>query len=511
MSRIKKFTRSLLSGYLLQGTNVLYTLASVSLALHYLSVKEFGLWMLVTTVANFNTIFMDLGMSGSLSRILIDHKDDRNSTTYGSVIQTGVLVLLVQGFLMAVAGGAISIWLPQWMRVPENFQHVFRMLLIFQCGLMGATFAGRIFGFILAAHQRNDIYNYAGMVNLGINLLVLWLGFEHGLGLYSLLVAAFAGSVCNIIFSGCAVFRLGLLPVKIRWGRPGRAAFHELFFFGADIFLLAIGQQLIAASAVPVISRTLGLEAAAVWGIATKVFTLAQQLVGRIFDFSGGALAEMMVRGETERLKKRFGDVVILSGSAAAACAVMAALGNESFLKIWTHGRISWSPVNDLLMAVSFFVYLTTRLSIGMTAATKRIGAMKFIYFLEGIAFVILGLLLAPRLGFAGVIVSGIVTDLLFSGIYGAHRVALYFEIGYEAMFKGWFRRPLAFLAVSSLAAFGFWSVARSLSAPAQLVVDAIVFGTILLILFWRIGLAGHLRIEIASRLKMKIYGRKKV
>src|SRR5271154_5521337 len=160
MSRLKKFTRSLLSSYLFQGTNVLYTLASYTLALHYLSVREFGLWTLVTTIANFNMIFMDLGMSGSLSRILIDHKDDRDSTHYGTVIQTGVLVLLVQGCVMAVVGGVISIWLPQWMTVPENFQHVFRLLLIFQCALLGATFAGRIFNFILTAHQRYDICNY---------------------------------------------------------------------------------------------------------------------------------------------------------------------------------------------------------------------------------------------------------------------------------------------------------------------------------------------------------------
>ena len=104
MSRLKNFAHSLLSGYLLQGANVLYTLASVSLALHYLSKQEFGLWTLVTTIANFNMIFVDLGMSGSLSRILIDHKDDRNSTNYGTIIQTGVLVLLVQGCLMAVVG-----------------------------------------------------------------------------------------------------------------------------------------------------------------------------------------------------------------------------------------------------------------------------------------------------------------------------------------------------------------------------------------------------------------------
>jgi O-antigen/teichoic acid export membrane protein len=507
MSRLKKFTRSLLSGYLLQGTNVLYTLVSISLALHYLSRQEFGLWTLVTTIANFNLVFMDLGMSGSLSRILIDHKDDRNSDNYGAVIQTGVLVLLVQGCLMAVVGGVISVWLPQWMAVPENFRHIFRLLMIFQCALLGATFAGRVFGFILAAHQRYDINNYATMGGFGLNLLVLWLGFRCQWGLYSLFAAFSAMSIFSIVLSGWAVCRLGLLPAKNCWGKPSRAAFHELFFYGTDIFLFFLGQQLISASAAPIVSRALGLEAVAVWGIATKVFTLAQQLVYRIYDFSGGALTEMMVRGETERFKKRFGDVAILTGLAAAAIGTSLALCNESFLKIWTHGRISWSPANDLLMAVSFFVYASVRLSIGLVAITKRIGAMKFIYFFEGAAFVILGLLLAPRFGFAGIIVSGIATDLLFSGIFGLRRTIHYMNIRFSEVFESWFKRPVIFFGISCVIAIGVWLVTRQLKAPVQLAADVVLFGIIVLLLLWQIGLPEHLRKEIMERLKNFYFG----
>src|SRR5574337_1296470 len=110
MSRFKRFAHSLVSGYALLAANILYTLVSVPLALHYLSTEEFGLWMLVTQVCNFNQIVIDLGMSGAVARILIDHKDDADSTAYGAVIQTGFLVLLVQGALMAVVGGLISYW-----------------------------------------------------------------------------------------------------------------------------------------------------------------------------------------------------------------------------------------------------------------------------------------------------------------------------------------------------------------------------------------------------------------
>src|ERR1700689_166956 len=107
MSRLKKFTHSLLSGYVALGANCFFTLASVSLALHYLGKLEFGLWALVTQIAGYIAL-IDLSMSASVGRILIDHKDERQSGVYGSVIKTGALVGLVQGAIMLLGGTALS-------------------------------------------------------------------------------------------------------------------------------------------------------------------------------------------------------------------------------------------------------------------------------------------------------------------------------------------------------------------------------------------------------------------
>src|SRR5581483_7298841 len=163
MSRFKRFAHSLISGYALIGTNVVFTIVSVRLALDYLSKREFGLWAVVSQMANFNMILIDLGMSGSLARILIDRKDDKNSSGYGSVIQTGVLVLAVQAVLMGAIGSLVSIWLPKWIGVPEDFWPIFRELMILQVVVLAIAFVGRIFSFILMAHQRYDITNYAAL------------------------------------------------------------------------------------------------------------------------------------------------------------------------------------------------------------------------------------------------------------------------------------------------------------------------------------------------------------
>lgn len=501
MSRLKRFAHSLVSGYALLAANILYTLASYPLALHYLSKAEFGLWTLVAQVCNFNQIVIDLGMSGAVARILIDHKDDPDSNAYGAVIQTGLLVLLVQGVLMAMIGGLISYWLPQWMAVPVVHWHVFRLLVIWQCVLVAVAFVVRIFAFILQAHQRYDLCNYANLGGLLVGLAALWAGFESGLKLYSLLVGAGAGILFGGVFTFWQTARRRLFPTRGRWGRPNRATFKMLFFYGTDMFLVSIGLQLITASQAPVITRTLGLEAVTVWNIASKLFMLSQQLVYRLLDFSTAAFSEMMVRGEKARLQSRFRDLIVLSGSAGAAIGVSMALCNHAFLNIWMHGRISWPIENDILMACSLVVYTCTRCHIGLAVMTKQIGAMKYIYFAEGVAFVTLGLILAPRLGLAGVILGGIVTNLLFSGIYGIRRSANYFGIAPREILLHWLRQPALVFLCAIGAATIIWYLIHSLASVPQLIIGGLAMGIIAGGCLWAIGLPASLRQEGLAKL----------
>jgi O-antigen/teichoic acid export membrane protein len=141
MSRILNAARSLASGYAALGVNVLYTLGSVPLALHYLSKAEFGLWATVTQVASY-LLLIDAGMTGSVSRILMDYKDDRSDRRYGAVIQTGFLVFLVQGTCIALGGTALGFGLPSLMHVPTEYGRVFRILVAAQCVLLGVFFVG---------------------------------------------------------------------------------------------------------------------------------------------------------------------------------------------------------------------------------------------------------------------------------------------------------------------------------------------------------------------------------
>lgn len=502
MSRFKRFLQALISGYVLVVANVFYTLISIPLALHYLSKEEFGLWAVVSQVCNFNMLVVDLGMSMSIARILIDYKDDSTSTKYGEVIQTGLLVLLVQGTILAVGSVFLSYWLPQWMAVEVKYWSIFRQLVIWQCVLLAFSFAFRIFSLILQAHQRYDMCNYSSLAGFAAGIIALWVGFMRGWGLYSMLLGAGALTIFSGALNLWRTWHLHLFPARGQWGRPNRYMFKQLFSYGTDTFLISLGNQLIGVSQAPVIARTLGLEAAAVWSVAIKLFMLSQQLVYRLLDFSTAAFSEMIVRGEKERLKNRFRDLVTISGSLSAAVGLTMAFCNQSFLEIWTTKRIDWPRENDWLMACSLIVYACTRCHIALACMTKIIGNLKYIYFVEGAAFVVMSLVLAPKIGLAGIILSGIATNMLFSGRYGAYRSSKYFGLPITEMVIHWLKPAFVVAGLMAILLLATQSVLLTLSAFPRLIICALIGGGLGVFCLWRFGLAAEIQSELRRRLK---------
>jgi O-antigen/teichoic acid export membrane protein len=513
MSRFRKYVHSLISGYALLGANIVYTLASIPLALHYLSREQFGLWSLVTQVCNFNALLIDFGLAGSVARILVDHKDDEGSTNYGAVIKTSALVLAIQGLFIAIAGIALGWWLPGWVDVPEKFTRVLGLLVMGQCLVLAGMLAMRIFAFILQAHQRYDICNYSLLAGLVVSLVVLWAGFEFGLGLFSLLAAAAVSALVSSVLCWWAVRHLELLPAQGRWGRVNRVTFNELFLYGTDLFLLSVGCQLIGACQVPVITRALGAEAglvaAAVWSIATKSFFVVQQLVSRILDFSSAALSEMMARGERDRLLARYRDIVILTGSACVAVGLIAALCNQTFLQIWTRNRISWDVRNDFLMAVSLIVFCSTRCHIGFVGLTKRVGTMKYIYLAEAVLFVTSSYLAVRHFGLTGMIVSGIVTNFLFSGVFGLRRTMQFFGIHSGEVLRWIWPSARLFALLLALALGIRFFTAQISSAVVRFLVEASGMSAAAGLGLWFLGLPHSLRAEVKGRFQSWLHRRR--
>jgi O-antigen/teichoic acid export membrane protein len=498
MSRLKNFTHSLLSGYVALAANIFYTLASVPLAFHFLNRREFGLWSLVTAMGGYIAL-IDLGMGGSVARILIDHKDDRRNGAYGSVIKTGVLVGVAQGTLIIVAGVLLSALAGPLLHIEADLRRDFLWLMIGQSVLLAASFAGRIFNFLLLAHQRPAISYYGGAALFFVNLAGMWAALAAGWGVYSFLVGQAVMILGNIAVNAVGCVRLGLLPKSGEWGVITRARFRELFDFGRDIFIYSLGSQLINASQAILLTRLLGLDAAAVWTVGTRAYQMLSQMIFQIFSFSAPALAEMIVRGEKERLCQRFRQLTILSVNLALAAGVVFALCNSTFVTLWVHKKIAWPPVNDLLLGVWLVICVAMRAHTGLVGQTKNFRFMRYIFFIEGLAFVGLTLVVYRFGGITAMLSASVVCTLACSLPYGLYRTHKYFDLGWRELAQ-WFEPTLMLALWLVPAGMLAWWLTRDSSAVVRLAARGGIFGLWTAWAFLQHGLSTSLQMEIYRR-----------
>lgn len=442
MSRFAHFTRGLSASWMATVIVVFYGLASVPIALRYLTVDEFGLFMLVMQIAGYFSL-VELGMSGATARILIDYKDQKHSGNYGSVILTSSLVFTIQALIIIIVGFLGVPWIIKIVGVEEKFSDIAIYLLRWLCFTFAFGISLRAFSSLLYANQRLDILNIVFAVSTLIGLAIMTLILVMGGGLRGLVIMFILQAIANALLMGLACWRLRLFPENGSWGRPTWSRFKELFLLAKDFFLINIGSQVLEASQLIIVTRTMGLSAAAIWSVSTKVFAMALQLLAKIQGTAVVFLAEMMVRGETHSLEVRYRQIFqSISGLAVIALSVAVAINNP-FVTAWAKPDLAWGMSLSALLALSVFLNVTSRCHTDFIIHTKQIKALRYIYFFEAAAFVVLAVFLSRQIGFYGVLLSSILCTLLIRLSYAIFRIANYFDLRLLTICWLWPRRSL--------------------------------------------------------------------
>jgi O-antigen/teichoic acid export membrane protein len=452
MARAKHFLKGLGTSYLLLLANTLWTLVSLPVALHYLERAEYTIWLIVAQVAVYFAM-IDLGTSGSGIRLLVDHKDAPEQGSYGSLIKSMWLLGLAQAGLILVVGlGCVGLLMSVLKNIPPELTGEFRRLWVWQVLILAMHFALRISNQILHAHQRVDISNYAQIGSFVVNLAVLVGGLQAGLGLDSFILAQGLSALVMFGVTFAACIRLKLLPARDAWGSFSSAHLWRVFTLGSEFFLIIIGTTLTTGSQIFLLSwrldREAALEAALVWSVMTKLYTLGTQIVWRIVGVATPAFSEMIVRGEMDRLWKRYRSVLELSMLASAYFGLLLAFGNNAFVAIWTRQPISWPAINNWLLVVWFMLLTQSCCHTSLILYLKQVGRLKVVYLFEGLVFVLVASLVIPRGGITGMLICSIVSTLLLAVPYLTYRVAQLMGQPVRVVIIEWFRPLARFFAV---------------------------------------------------------------
>lgn len=424
MSRKLLFSKSFAAGQVFLAANVLYSLATVPLALKHLTVGEFGLWAVVMQIANF-LLLLDAGFSSAAGRLLIDVKDDRPSLLYGRMFFATFFILGCATGLVVLIGMASSLPVISWMRIPGQLVGVAVTLLFGQILIAASTLPSRLAGGCLTAYGRIDLLNVIFTVSVVASWLSMWVAFECGAGVFALLWANAIGALCNTLGAVLATWRLGHLPRWCEFALPKKADIKQVVSLGQSIFLNQVGYMILNLSQSILLGRFIGLEAVGTWSIGSKMYTLILQSADKISQSAGPLCAEMWARKQVPQFSLRMSQIKLLALFVGSVGAAAIAGFNTDFVVVWTGGKVAWPTYLSVLIAVLFAVRVLNTVDALPIQASKEFGLFRFIPLCDALCFILSAYVLIPKLGIAGLLGSAVASSLLITTPYLAHRERL--------------------------------------------------------------------------------------
>jgi hypothetical protein len=393
-----------------------YSFLSIPLALAYLGKSDYGLWSLVLTVTGYLN-FTELGISNSITRHLIDFKEQRPNRSFGGVFLAGALSFCTIGMLSIIIGLSCVSFLPGLVGIPSAQRVTFQLLLTGTIVLFGLSLMTRILGSPLYVFQRFDLYESGNILLFAVWFATLYAGLRFGCGVYSLLISQGVGWVFSTIFNLLVCNHLGMYPRRGEWSLPDRKMLREIALFSRDSFLQQTGQQFVASLPVLIVTRMLGLDAAAIWTVGVRPFFILHQLLRRPFQYTFTILSDAFAnRGADQTIGPwiriarwtTLGSMVVFP-----TCVIF----NADFMRLWTHGKIAWT-LSEAVTCGAYFLLLSILNSFyGMVGINKKIGVIRFSSIGEGVLIVALSIVLCPRIGLLGLLIALLISKLLMAVI----------------------------------------------------------------------------------------------
>ena len=485
----------MISGYGSIITNIIFTLLSIPLALYYLDKEHFGLWALASQINGY-LILVDAGMNSAVSRFIADYKDDVNNGDYGSHLMTGGMVFVVQGLIIIALGFVLSCFAPMLFGVPSQLSNNFRTILILLAFCTGFSVACRAISSPLWAFQRNDVLSNVSSISIIMNLVTLWFCFKNNVGVISFAIAQLPMLIVLPIFYGWICCRNNYYPTTGNWGKPSLLIFIRTFKYGKDALIINFGSQLINATQIIIISRSISLDAAAMFAVSTKIYSMGMALTANPISVAAPGLTELYVRGEITSFVKRYWQIISVTLAASTLVAITLAAGNRSFVALWTHGKIQWPWINDLILALLIVLRNINGCFLNIFGITKDWRPVRYVYIFEGLIFVCIGIIFCKYYGITGILIASLIAHLIgtttFSGRAASRIIGSLSRIGKGVIVS------LTLVLIASI--INLCGLKFSVMPIAMLTVTSI-FSVFAIFIIWNGILPENFRIETWVRL----------
>lgn len=374
--------------------------------------RWYGLWVLVGTLVGYYGFF-ELGISTANERFIARAIGQDDEDEVNTVFNTSLQIFLVVALIALVLTAVIVLVCPRFVKNPGEI-NIFRIVILIVGFDTALSFPIRsVFGFLFA-HVRYDVVNMIGISKLILRtaLIVFFLG--RGYGLITL----------ALITLGVDLFQYAVSALYLKRNYPGvhlnlretsRDMVRQLLGYSIYSFISNVAKQLRFHIDAFVITGFLGLSFVTHYNIGGRVAAYYLAVVTSAVALMKPVFSSLEGKGDFSQIRDKFIFIVKLNTIISVFLGGSILIYGRAFIVRWM--GIEYIDSYYVLVVLTIGLIFNT---IQITSVTLLYGISKHKFYsivmvIEGVANILLSILLIRKYGIVGVALGTTVPMLITS------------------------------------------------------------------------------------------------
>jgi O-antigen/teichoic acid export membrane protein len=367
--------------------------------LHHLGDDAFGLWVLIFSLTGYYGIF-DFGIRSSLIRYVSKFQATGDKDELARLVNTSLFTYTCVGLVLLVHTTIGAFYVDRLFHVPPAFIRDSRLLFLMVGYSLALGFPLGISGGILEGMQRFYLINWTNIVSTLLRAVLIIYALRHGLGL--LTVALITVSLPMITSAVRSVIAHYLLTIPYGWRYVSRDSLRQVANYGSVTFMIIVAGRLRFKTDAVVIGSLLSAAAITHFSIGARLVDYAGEVVSSLAQIFTPMSSHFHATGDYTQLRKIF-----VSGNRACALVMfpmtvaMVVMG-KSVIEAWVGPRYVSSYTVLLVLLIPSTLYWAQSTSNRILFGMSLHKSLAYIVLMEGIANLILSLVMVRPLGIVG-------------------------------------------------------------------------------------------------------------
>jgi O-antigen/teichoic acid export membrane protein len=367
--------------------------------LHHLGDEASGLWILIFSLTGYYGIF-DFGIRSSLVRYVSKFQATGDKEQLARLVNTSLFTYTCLGVILLVPTVLGSLYVDRLFHIPPAFLKDAQILFFMVGFSLALGFPLGVAGGILEGLQRFYLLNWTGIASTLLRAALIIYVLRHGLGLLS--VALITVSLPLVAAAARVVIAQRLLEIPYAWKYIDRESLRQVVNYGSVTFMIIVAGRLRFKTDAVIIGTFLSAAAITHFSIGARLVDYAGEVVSSLAQIFTPMSSHFHATGNYDQLRKIF-----ISGNRACALVmfpmtVALVVMGKSAIEAWVGQRYISSYIVLLIVLIPSTLYQAQSTSNRILFGMSLHKSLAYVVLMEGIANVILSIVLVRPLGIVG-------------------------------------------------------------------------------------------------------------